>query len=425
MNSTIRLYDLDSYVREFDAEVLSCEKITAGMYSGMYGMILDRTAFFPEGGGQASDTGYFLPDRRLSTSEEAPEENRLIVKDVHISDGIITHYIEPAGAFEASCEMLPAPGTQIKGYVDFAVRFDRMQQHSGEHLLSGHVSRLFGYSNVGFHLSDDVTTVDFDGTFSDTDLKNIEIAVNEAVYSNTACEIFYPSPEELITLEYRSKKELEGAVRIVRFGNFDTCACCAPHVKRSGEIGLFKILSAEHFRGGTRMTIVYGMRALKAFAGFQDSVRSISQLLSVKPDEVAEGVFKLKDNEKNLKFENIRLEKELFAEKIDLLTQQSRTNSPVPFIFTEKANTDNAREAANRLAEIFPGYCGVFTGNDCDGYSFIIGSKDSDCTALMNILKTELDAGGGGKKTMIQGKVFKPRETILNTLKQLSRSAAS
>ena len=415
MNQTAKLYDLDSYVREFDAEVLLCEPAT-GKYDGMYRLILDRTAFFPEGGGQAADTGLILNDDGTV---------RMKVADVHISDGVITHYVsfDVSGA-QACTGSIPVPGDRVRGIIDFKTRFDRMQQHSGEHLLSGHVSRTYGFANVGFHLSDDLTTVDFDGTFSDEDIKSIEAAVNEAICSNTPVEIFYPSSDELENLEYRSKKELEGPVRIVRIGGYDTCACCAPHVAATGEIGSFKILSSEHFRGGTRMTIVCGMRALSAFTGYQDSVKTISQLLSVKPGEVAQGVAKLKDADKELKFDYIRIEKELFNEKVRLLVTQkdvydtaagtplNEENRPHPFIFTERANPDNAREAANKLTEHFSGYCGVFTGNDTDGYSFIISSKDSDCTKLMSVMKDTLSASGGGKPSMIQGRVQASRAAI-------------
>ena len=465
---TEKLYDLDSYIADFDAEIVSCREVSSSVFKNIitsacnkgagndskrsfYELILDRTAFFPEGGGQASDTGFIkicaapdavgafdLDDGAAGVGAACADAGRvdpvcvdascvdpactdtadaddtgtdIEVIDVRIINDEIVHLIASGHK--------PDPGTKVSGRIDRLKRYDRMQQHSGEHLLSGTVHKYFGFDNTGFHLSDVVTTVDFNGTFSDEDIFFIEDTVNDIIIKNVACRIYYPEKDELDKLNYRSKKELKGPVRIVDFSGFDICACCAPHVRSTIEIGLFKILGYEHFKGGTRMTIGCGRRLLADYRQLQSNNRLISRLLSVKPLQTADGVEKLYDSYKNLKFDNIRLEKEMLELKVKL------TDEPV--LFLETADTGNARYAVNALAERFDGYCGVFTGNDEKGYTFIITCRkeltsDPDsglnCSTLLQDMKIELKASGGGSAAMIQGSVSMARPSILDFLKR-------
>ena len=413
---TEKLYDLDPYAKEFDAAVISCGEVTlpvfketlkqieknghSGPDTKYYEIILDKTVFFPEGGGQSSDVGVLRSG-----------ETGCTVLDVRTSGDSVVHLISAAADSTASqtgtnSAALPfEPGTPVHGSIDWAKRFERMQQHSGEHLLSGSVYRRFGYSNTGFHLSDNGTTVDFNGTFTDEDLKEIEDEVNGIILKDVPCHIYYPSSEELAGLTYRSKKELEGPVRIVEFGIYDTCACCAPHVGSTIEIGLFKILTSEHFRGGTRMTIACGQRLLEELRLLQKNNRAISQILSVRPEQTADGVEKLNESYKKLKFEAIRIEKEM----LELTVKYAEK----PVLFLENAEAANIRAAVNALSSRFGGYCAGFTGNDENGYNYIITSADEDCTALLGRMKAELKASGGGSRTMIQGNVHATRAELL------------
>ena len=404
---TEKLYDLDSYVREFDAVVTACRSDQNGL-----GLVLDRTAFFPEGGGQSSDIG---------------EIDGYRVTDVRIKDNEIIHYISSAQELtddktahteELTEQSFPA-GKAVHGKINWEKRFERMQQHSGEHLLSGYVFSDFGYHNTGFHLSNNGTTVDFDGTFTESDIERIEDAVNRTILRNVPCHIFYPSPEELSQLTYRSKKELEGPVRIVEFYEdvpvtertddnevilYDRCACCAPHVRSTIEIGLFKILSFEHFKGGTRMEIACGGRLLREIRVMQENVTGISRLLSVKPENAAQGVIKLNDSFKALKFNYIRIEREL----LDMTAQQAGS----PVLFLESADTANVRMAVNALTLRFPDdYCCAFVGNDEKGYNFIVASS-KDCSEFLSLMRSELSASGGGSRSMIQGNVKASRKAI-------------
>lgn len=212
---TTRLYYIDSHLFEFTATVLRCEE-----NKGRWETVLDETAFFPEGGGQPADTGILGGVR---------------VINAHEKDGTVFHY----------CDGPLEPGTRVTGLIDREQRLRRMQNHSGEHILSGTAHRLYGCENVGFHMGDAAVVIDFDRELTREDLQRLETEANEAVRANLPVRTFYPSPKELKHLEYRSKKELQGDVRIVEIPGVDRCACCAPHVSFTGEVGLIKILEAE------------------------------------------------------------------------------------------------------------------------------------------------------------------------------------
>jgi len=271
-----KLYDQDSHLRFFTAKVLSCEE--AG---SLHAIILNRTAFYPEGGGQPADTGML---------------GGLRVTDVQERQGTIFHLV--GGPLE--------PGSDVDGAIDWDLRFSRMQQHSGEHIVSGLVGRMFGFDNVGFHLGSDVVTVDFNGVLSDTDLERIEHLANAAVYENLEVEAFTPAPQDLSGLSYRSKIALDGNVRIVRIPGYDACACCGMHVARTGEIGLIKLLSGRRHKGGTRLEMLCGYRALQDFAARHRDMSELSVLLSARLPDVPAAV-------KRLMTENDSLKKELAA----------------------------------------------------------------------------------------------------------------
>ena len=256
---TEKLYYLDSPLFEFAARVLETREGKRG-----WEVLLDRTAFFPEGGGQPADTGTI---------------GRARVLDVHEREGEIRHL----------CDRELASGTYACA-VDAEKRLRRMQNHSGEHVFSGLTHQKYGAENVGFHMAADCMTIDFDKELSFEQLSEIEYEANLAVRANIPVRTFYPSPEELKVLEYRSKKELAGAVRIVEIAGIDRCACCAPHVRATGEIGAIKLLTAERHRGGVRLSLICGMDALDDYRRKQDSAAAISALLSAKRDERAPAV---------------------------------------------------------------------------------------------------------------------------------------
>lgn len=382
---TEKLYYIDTHLTDFEASVLSC---TPAKQEG-WDIVLDKSAFFPEEGGQNADSGMLY----------APAfPQGLPVLDVQIRDGILYHTI--SRPLEAD--------TAVSGKVDWKKRFDYMQQHSGEHLISGLVNRHFGYNNVGFHLGDTEVTLDFDGVLTLEQLREIEAEANQAVALDLPVHVFFPSPEELSVLTYRSKIEIEGAVRIVEFPGYDVCACCAPHVDSTGQIGLVKVTGVMKHRGGVRVNILCGFRALADYTLKQNSVSEVSVLLSAKPEAIGDAVRRLKEENSRQHGRIIELQQQLLSFQMAAVA----SDQPNVFLFFEALDTPAMRSAVNTLCETHPGYCAVFAGNDLEGYQYILGSIHENCREAGVLLKEKLSARGGGSDRMIQGSVTASRAQI-------------
>lgn len=381
-----KLFYEDSHITDFTATVISCEFAED---KKQYRVLLNATAFFPEEGGQSADKGTL---------------NGQPVLDVQIENDLIYHYV---------AKEIPAASTAT-GHVDWEQRFDFMQQHSGEHIISGLVHSTFGYNNVGFHLSVNEVTLDFDSELTPKQLRDIELRANEIIYRNLPVEITYPSKEELASLAYRSKIEIEGQVRIVTIPGVDVCACCAPHVERTGEIGMIKITNCQSHRGGVRLNILCGARALVDYNKKQDSVSAVSVALSAKQDLVADAVLKVKEDMLRQQERINHLQAKYLALCISTLPAPSEAENAV--LFVDKMDTIALRNTVNILVERYNGFCGVFSGSEEDGYSFIVGSKNKDCKELAQILRTQLGAKCGGNTPMIQGSVAAPAERIREAL---------
>ena len=383
MGTTEKLYDKDSYLQEFIATVISCEQKNDTTYR----VVLDRTAFFPEGGGQTGDIGWL---------------NDIAVTDTREKAGVIYH--------ETNAPM--EPGTQAAGKIDFAVRYDKMQQHTGEHILSGIVCATYGYNNVGFHLSTEITTLDFDGELSSEQVRDLEIKANEMIHKNIPVQVKFPTKEELAAMEYRSKIEIEGQVRIVEIPGVDRCACCAPHVKMTGEVGLIKIVSCERHRGGCRMTIVCGMRALKDYQQKQESVGKVSAALSAKPDKIAEAVERLQEQQTKLREQLNRIQAMYLENKLEKIQPEEK----VVCIFEESLDSIAMRNFVNGAMERCDGVCGAFIGNDKCGYHYVLGSKIVDVREISKQLNQKFNGKGGGKPQMVQGSLNGCAKEILELL---------
>lgn len=403
MNPTIKLYDIDAYKSRFTAEILYAERVEYKSRDCVE-LILDKTMFFPEEGGQYADKGIIKLKDELHLN--------FPVFDVQIDkSGVIRHYL-PLDTMENLSNFTEIkPGIKIKGEIDFENRFSKMQNHTGEHIFSGIVHSLKGYENVGFHLGDDLVQMDYNGKLSDEEISEIERKANEAVYKNIPVKCFYPSDEELLNIEYRSKKEIEGAVRIVEIPGIDTCACCAPHVKNTGEIGIIKVVSFQNYKGGTRLYILCGKRAFMFFSKMQAREEEISHDLKLPMEENVKGVEKLF-------LENNNLRKELVEAKKALLNAELEQtgNSRNTIIFTEGQENITIRNAVNSLMEKREGFSIILNGNDTDGYSFIMGSKNTDVKALGENLMAVLDMKCGGSKEMIQGHISSTKQMITDEL---------
>lgn len=372
---TKKLYYEDSHMKEFTATVLSCEeRLTAKGKKDGYAVVLDQTAFFPEGGGQFGDRGWI---------------DDVEVYDTHEKGGVIFHYTKtPVEA-----------GKTVTGKLDFAERFSRMQEHSGEHMVSGIVHRLHGYDNVGFHLGSENTTLDFNGELSEEQLLEVERLVNEAVFADLPVQISYPSKEELKTIDYRSKIEIEGQVRLVEIPGVDLCACCAPHVNHTGEIGMIKLISCDRHRGGCRVTMLAGVRALKDYQEKQAQVTAVSVALSAKPDKIGEAVLRLKEQQEATRFQLNRMQAIYLDQKLDSISPEDKT----ALLFEEDLDNVAVRNFVNGAVERFDGICAAFVGTDEKGYRYILGSKTKDVRELAKELNSRFAGKGGGKPEMVQG----------------------
>lgn len=384
---TKKLYDMDAYAVEFEAMVLSCTEqecvTSSGVGVSIYEVVLDQTLFFPEEGGQTPDKGTL---------------DGVDVFYVQIKEDVVTHVLtEPL-----------EEGKMVKGKIDWQHRFFNMQQHSGEHLFSGLAYKKYGYKNVGFHLSNQIVTMDFDGVFTEEQLQEMEWAVNEAIAANVEIKTGYPSKEELAKMEYRSKMEIEGDVRIVEISGYDRCACCAPHVHHTGEIGIFKIQTVQNYKGGMRISFLCGFRALEEYRKKARIVSELSGILTTNQDNLADHVSKLKNQVQSLKAQLSNAKQMIMDGKIESIPEGQKD----VLLFEQDLETPVMRSVVNKLVEKHEGICGVFAGDGQQGYHFIIGSRTINCRDVAKKLRTKLNARGGGSAQMVQGSVTATEEEI-------------
>lgn len=377
---TEKLYDLDSYVTEFTCKVISLYKDENYTY-----IETDRTAFFPEGGGQTSDRGFL---------------GGAYVENVRLEGEKITHIVKND---VENVEKLQV-GTEIFGKVDMKKRFSDMQQHTGEHIFSGIVHSLFGFENVGFHLGSDFVTIDTSGELSDDDICKVETLVNEVIWKDLEIKVYYPSKKELETLAYRSKKEIDGPLRIVEIPGVDVCACCAPHVKRTGEIGSFRVVKSERHRGGTRLFVLCGERNIADAREKLMQNYLVSNLLVTKETETFSMVQKLKDERAALSAEVSALKKELSALKAKSVESGKRI-----VVLSETDDMNEARTLADSLSEKAEEFATVLFGENGERY-VIISKTGFDLSALCKEFNKVLSGRGGGRNGIVQGSVSFPEK---------------
>lgn len=382
MYKTKKLYYEDVYKKEFTATVLECRQGKKG-----YEIILDETAFYPEGGGQPSDTGILKTD----------DGKEIQVKDVQEKNGELLHYTDIP--VEICCT--------VRGRIDWDRRFDLMQQHSGEHIVSGLVHEAFGYDNVGFHMGSDVITIDFSGVLDESQMAEIEAKANQIIWKNKKVEIFYPTEEELKVLNYRSKKELSGWVRIVRFPDADTCACCGTHITRTGEIGMVKLLSVAKFREGVRMEMVSGKRVLDYLNMINEQNHQISVKLSAKPDKTAQAVSRLLEENFLLKGRVHSMEEEYIA----IEASKWKDCSDV-LVFQEGMEAGSIQKLADAILQVCKGRCAVFSKFSDGSYKYAMGERDGDLRQFTKEMNVALNGRGGGKPFFVQGSVAASEDEI-------------
>ena len=374
---TKKLYYVNSHLSQFFGRVLCCQPCDRG-----FEVILDQTAFYPEGGGQAADTGTLGTVRVLDVRERGGAI-------VHLCDGPVT------------------VGQTLEGTIDYNLRFDRMQQHSGEHIVSGLINRRWGFHNTGFHMGTESTTIDFDGVIPAEALPELERLANEAVWQDLEVSCSVPAPEVLPTIPYRSKRALPWPVRIVEIPGYDICACCGTHVARTGEIGIIKLLSVIPFRGGVRMEMACGNRALGILNRAYDQNRQVSQAFSAQWQETGEAARKMNELLSQYKFRITALERQIFA-----ATAAGYAGTGDVVHFEDGLDNVAVRELADAIAQVCGGTAAVFSGSDDAGYAFCLVSRTDDLRPLGKDLTRSLNGRGGGKPDCQQGRLQSPREAI-------------
>ena len=374
------LYYKDAYLKECTSKVISCQPGKNG-----YEVELEDTVFYPEGGGQPGDTG------SLNGSVE--------VIDTKERDGRILHI----------CKEAIPEGTAVTGKLDWQRRFRNMQQHTGEHILSGIIHQKYGYDNVGFHMGKDFVSVDFNGMLTPEQIMEIEECANAAVFADQEIRITYPSLEELKKLNYRSKKELTGQVRIVEVLGSDICACCGTHVKRTGEVGLIKVTRSEHYKGGIRLYLQIGWSALEDYEQKLVSVQKVSVLLSAKPELIGEAVERMQRIVADQKQEILLLKQQLMEYQIKELPEGEK------IAVVLKDDPSSLRPFCEQLLKERE-MVAVLTGDDEAGYKFVLGKKEGEFQEEAKQFREACEAKGGGKGNMIQGSAVACSDKILRFL---------
>lgn len=388
---TEKLYYTDPYISEFTASVLSC-----GRCDGGFRVILDRSAFYPGGGGQPADSGTIGGSNVLSVCAE---------------DGVIVHVTDTPVSGEVSCA------------IDFDARFRRMQNHTGEHIVSGLFHRLYGANNVGFHMGSEDVTLDLDIELSAEEISRVESLANRAIWENVSVICNFPDSTELDALDYRSKLEFpEGArVRIVRIDGYDICACSATHVSKTGEIGVLKFLSFARYKGGVRIHMLAGQDAFESIAREHDILTGIARKYSVKPEELEEALCRMEEKQAQSEREKIALSRAL-AESMIARAKNGQTDEKIAVfgecaVFFESFFTpDDLRYLVNNAVENFP-VCAAFSGDDKDGYLFVLCASDS--REVLAKLKEKISISGGGKAEMVSGRTSASAGEIVSAFESI------
>ena len=379
MEEMNELFYRDEYAREFDAEVISCQKGKKG-----YEVALSDTAFYPEGGGQPADRGTL---------------GQVNVLDVKRRNGEILHITD------APLE----PGMTVHGVLDWERRFDHMQQHSGEHILSGVVHAQFGYDNVGFHMNDEVVTVDFNGPITWEEAMELEDKVNAYIWTDAESRELYPSEEELKAMDYRSKIELKGKVRLVEYPGADLCACCGTHVAHTGEIGLMKILSVSRHKDGVRMEMLFGGRAMKDYDRKHLLNTEFSCRLSSKPYETGEALQRVLDEMNAMKFRMQAMNERYYAMRATSIP----VGEPVIFFNEPGMSMVEIRKFCDYLISTGKVKTAmIISPKDKESVNYVMGSADLNMRDVGKLLNEELHGRGGVRPEMVQGSFQAEAEAV-------------
>lgn len=426
MNETNKLYETNGMLKECRARVTGYEEV-----DGCHYITLDQTIFAPEGGGQKADTGYLIKvsNEQINTVSEgnASQSNGRPDQAIAILDGqdkVKGCTLEgPVYRISRPLDSSNTPGNnetpgiseplrigdEVLCKLDWEQRFMRMQQHSGEHIVSGLVHKHFGYDNISFHLSDtEPIIMCFNGVLTKEDALRIETLANEAIYVNLPIQVSFPSKEELESITYRSKIEIKGQVRLVTIPDIDVCACCAPHLMSTGQVGLIKVLSIQSYKGGTQLNVLCGARALAQLQTEHEVLTNLAKEYSTSAVQVTNAILTQRDELKTATEKLAAITEAQLLEKIEAMTE-----ADAPCLFAPTLTPHAMKICYNALCAKYDRFCGVFNGSDETGYQFYAGHPKQDSTILAAKMREGLQAKGGGSKEMIQGKLQKKEEEII------------
>lgn len=395
-----QLFYADSYQTVFSAKVTDQKSS-----DGKYWLALTQTCFYPEGGGQPGDQGEIFVSSLDSVDNN---QDKQVIKVLHtiLKDDIIWHQVS---------DLIPE-GTEVQGEIDFNNRYDLMQQHSAEHIVSGIVNRKYGYDNVGFNINNEEMTFDFNGDLTWEQILEIEDEANQAVFKNIPIEIHYLTPEQQQSWTYRSKLELGENVRVVVVPNYDTCACAGTHLKTTGEIGQIKIIKRESYKGGVRLTALCGLRALKYFQKLHEVIQETGELLSANLDNLVELV-------KYNQTEILELKQEINKRNnawLELYKKNISPNTQQIIIKNQIFNKNEWLYVCRYLFEKVEKFVCLLTEISAEKYMIFMYSETVDLRAKIPELKKTFDFKGGGNASSIQGPLIGDYQKIVKLLSEIA-----
>ena len=374
---TERIYYTQPYLAEFDARVVSIDPVDDGRQAA----VLDRTAFYPTSGGQPFDTGT-LGDAR-------------IVDVVDRDDGSILHVFEGA-----------APSGSVRGLIDWQRRFDHMQQHTGQHVLSAAFDQFAGARTVSFHLGTASATIDLAKEVSREAIDRAEIEANRVVWEDRPVAIRFVSAEEAARMPLRKEPLRGGELRLIDVENFDLSACGGTHVARTGAIGIIAVSGWERFRGGSRVEFKCGGRALSGFRAFRDSMAECTRLFSVLPGEVPSAIERLQGEGRELKRRNKDLQAKVASVEAAELASNAESAGAVALVAAslEGWDANSLKLIASHIVERH-GHVAILFGMPAPAAVVTARSADLtiDSAALLKQLTARFGGKGGGRPELSQG----------------------
>jgi alanyl-tRNA synthetase len=398
---TSRIYYTDPYCCRFEATVTK-----AFVHESRPAALLDRTAFYPTSGGQPFDSGKLSWASRTGEAGVANGER-------HGPSASAVEVIETVDINDEIIHILSAPlieGTAIRGEIDWTRRFDHMQQHTGQHILSAAFDRLFDNRTVSFHLGSEVSTVDLLREMSWTEIARAEDESNRVVWEDREVAIRFVTSEHAATLPLRKEPSREGTLRLIEVKDFDLSACGGTHVSRTGAIGSVVVTAAEKFKGGTRVTFACGTRAIRAFQSLRDVMAGSVRLLSVLPRELPAAIERTQAEAKDLRRTLKRFQEALASHEAARLVGAAKAGAGPALVIVEaldgwdanglKAIATHITAHANAAVALF---------SSASPHPVVIACTPGlpvDAAAVLRSLIERFGGRGGGKADLAQGGGF-------------------